>query len=91
MALFFIGKKINSWFFRSCAFGFGSGEFGCRSGEFGCRSSGIGCILLIGDNLFVIMSNFLAEAYLNESTRLNGGNYANWKLKVLTVLEGINL
>ena len=33
----------------------------------------------------------MAETYLNESTKLDGGNYANWKFKVLTVLEGHNL
>jgi len=37
------------------------------------------------------MSIFFAETYLNESTRLDGGNYENWKFKVLTVLEGNNL
>lgn len=37
------------------------------------------------------MSTFLAENYLNESTRLHGGNYANWKFKVLKFLEGNNL
>ena len=36
------------------------------------------------------MSNFIPEPYLNESTRLDGQNYANWKFKVLT-LEGNNL
>lgn len=41
--------------------------------------------------IFVIMSNFFVETYLNESTRLDGGNYVNWKFKVLIVLEGNNL
>jgi len=37
------------------------------------------------------MSKALAETYLNESKRLHGGNYANWKFKVLKILEENNL
>jgi len=37
------------------------------------------------------MSTFLVETYLNVSTRLDGGNYVNWKFKVLSILERNNL
>ena len=37
------------------------------------------------------MANLLPDTYLNESTKLDGGNYVNWKFKLLTILEGYNL
>lgn len=89
---FFIWSKLESCFFRSWAFGFGSSEFGCRSGEFqcrcggfGCKSSGLGCIV------FSLCQFFWLKLIWNESTRLYGENYSNWKIKVLTVLEGNSL
>lgn len=36
------------------------------------------------------MSNLFADTYLDESTKLDGGNYVNWKFKLLTILEGYN-
>lgn len=33
------------------------------------------------------MNNF-KEAYLNESNKLDGTNYTNWKFKLQTLLEG---
>ena len=40
---------------------------------------------------FVIMSSLLVDTYLNESNKHDGGNYVNWKFKLLTILEGYNL
>eukprot|EP00253_Pinus_taeda_P020335 PITA_20335 len=37
------------------------------------------------------MANPLADSYLNESTKLDGENYVNWKFKIITVLEAYNL
>ena len=37
------------------------------------------------------MANPLADSYLNESTKLDGENYVNWKFKLITVLEAYNL
>lgn len=37
------------------------------------------------------MSNLLVDIYLNESTKIDGGNYVIWKFKSLTILEGYNL
>ena len=37
------------------------------------------------------MANPLADSYLNESSRLDGENYVNWKFKIITVLEAYNL
>jgi len=36
------------------------------------------------------MNNQIAEAYLNESNKLDGSNYTNWKFKLQTMLEGQN-
>jgi len=36
------------------------------------------------------MNNQIAEAYLNESNKLDGSNYTNWKFKLETLLEGQN-
>ena len=35
------------------------------------------------------MSN-TTESYLNESGKLNGSNFTNWKFKIQTLLEGAN-
>ena len=35
------------------------------------------------------MSNMM-ESYLNESGKLNGSNFTNWKFKIQTLLEGAN-
>jgi hypothetical protein len=37
------------------------------------------------------MSNPLADSYLNESSKLDGENYVNWKFKLMIVLEAYNL
>ena len=37
------------------------------------------------------MANPLADSYLNESSKLDGENYVNWKFKLITVLEAYNL
>ena len=37
------------------------------------------------------MANLLADSYLNESTKLDGENYVNWKFTLITVLEAYNL
>ena len=36
------------------------------------------------------MSNPLVNSYLNESTKLDGKNYVNWKFKILIVLKAYN-
>ena len=36
------------------------------------------------------MRNQLIESYLNESNKLDGSNYSNWKFKMQTVLEAHN-
>ena len=36
------------------------------------------------------MSNQLAESYLNESSKLDGENYIDWKFKILTICEAWN-
>ena len=33
----------------------------------------------------------LEDLYINESSKLNGENYVNWKFKLVIVLEGLNL
>ena len=33
------------------------------------------------------MENSLIDSYLNESNKLDGSNYVNWKFKMQTVLE----
>ena len=33
------------------------------------------------------MANSLIDSYLNESNKLDGSNYVNWKFKMQTVLE----
>lgn len=40
---------------------------------------------------FSIMANLLLDNYMNESTKLDGENYVNWKFKLMTILEGNNL
>lgn len=30
------------------------------------------------------------ESYLNESGKLNGSNFTNWKFKIQTLLKGVN-
>jgi len=37
------------------------------------------------------MSNPLVDSYLNESTKIDGKNYVNWKFKLIMVLEAYNL
>jgi hypothetical protein len=37
------------------------------------------------------MSNPLVDSHLNESTKLDGENYVNWKFKLIMVLESYNL
>ena len=37
------------------------------------------------------MSNQLAKSYLNESSKLDGENYIDWKFKILTICEGWNV
>lgn len=37
------------------------------------------------------MTNLLLDNYMNESTKLDGENYVNWKFKLMTILEGNNL
>ena len=34
------------------------------------------------------MNNQIVEAYLNESNKLDGSNYTNWKFKLQNLLEG---
>lgn len=36
------------------------------------------------------MNNQIVEAYLNESNKLDGSNYTNWKFKLQTLFEGHN-
>ena len=36
------------------------------------------------------MNNQIIESYLNESNKLDGSNYSNWKFKMKTVLEAHN-
>lgn len=36
------------------------------------------------------MANILAESYLSESNKLDGENYADWKFKLQTLMEGNN-
>ena len=36
------------------------------------------------------MNNQITEAYLNESNKLDGSNYTNWKFNLQTLLEGYN-
>ena len=36
------------------------------------------------------MNNQIIVAYLNESNKLDGSNYSNWKFKMQTVLEAHN-
>ena len=33
------------------------------------------------------MNNQIIESYLNESNKLDGSNYSNWKFKIQTMLE----
>lgn len=33
----------------------------------------------------------LADSYINEASKLNGYNYVNWKFKLTTILEALNL
>ena len=33
------------------------------------------------------MSNKLEESYLNESSKLDGENYIDWKFRILTICE----
>ena len=33
------------------------------------------------------MANNLADSYMNESNKLDGSNYVNWKFKVQTLSE----
>ena len=37
------------------------------------------------------MANPLVDLYLNESTKLDGKNYVNWKFKLVTILKAYNL
>jgi hypothetical protein len=37
------------------------------------------------------MENPLDDSYLNESTKLDGKNYVNWKFKLTTILEAYSL
>jgi len=37
---------------------------------------------------FAEMANPLAETYLNETNKLDGSNFVNWKFKMQTLLEG---
>ena len=37
------------------------------------------------------MLNPLVETYLNEASKFNGEGYVDWKFKLLTMLEGMNL
>jgi hypothetical protein len=37
------------------------------------------------------MENPLVNSYLNESTKLDGENYVNWKFKLTTILEAYSL
>ena len=39
------------------------------------------------ESLIVKMNNHLIESYLNDSNKLDGSNYSNWKFKMQTVLE----
>ena len=41
--------------------------------------------------VFAKMSNQLANSYLNESSKLDGKNYINWKFKILTICEAWNV
>ena len=36
------------------------------------------------------MANVLAKSYLSKSNKLDGENYANWKFKLQTLMEGNN-
>lgn len=33
----------------------------------------------------------MAESYLSDSNKLDGENYANWKFKLQTLMEGYNI
>jgi len=37
------------------------------------------------------MANPLADTYLNENNKLDGSNYANWKFKMQTLMEGLGV
>jgi hypothetical protein len=37
------------------------------------------------------MENPLVDSYLNESTKIDGDNYVNWKFKLTTFLEAYSL
>ena len=37
------------------------------------------------------MSNQLVDSYLNESSKLDGENYIDWKFKILTICEAWNV
>ena len=37
------------------------------------------------------MSNQLADPYLNESSKLDGKNYIDWKFKILRICEAWNV
>ena len=33
----------------------------------------------------------MADSYINESNKLDGENYVNWKFKLQTLMEGYNV
>jgi hypothetical protein len=37
------------------------------------------------------MTNIMADSYINESNKLDGENYVNWKLKLQTLMKGYNV
>jgi hypothetical protein len=37
------------------------------------------------------MTNIMADSYINESNKLDGKNYVNWKFKLQTLMEGYNV
>ena len=37
------------------------------------------------------MTNIMADSYINESNKLNGETYVNWKFKLQMLMEGYNV
>jgi hypothetical protein len=37
------------------------------------------------------MTNIMADSYINESNKLDGENYVNWKFKLQKLMEGYNV
>jgi hypothetical protein len=37
------------------------------------------------------MTNIMTDSYINESNKLDGENYVNWKFKLQRLMEGYNV